>query len=154
MLPSVHFPCNFIVLFLLSSLTFFFSLIYSALSLLFHIFLSPPSLYSSFLLFLFFFLFLFSLSRSLSPSVPLTHFCYNALMLRNNDNTYHCCAISTRCHSVPGCYATNLDTDAFTCNHFKSLKNKLSLLDKGLWPKYRYQQFLSTVLHLPLYFCI
>ena len=50
--------------------------------------------------------------------------------------------ISKRCHSVFGCYATNLDTDAFTCNNFKSLNNK-SLLNKGLWPKYRNQQFLS-----------
>ena len=75
----------------------------------------------------------------------------------HSQNTYHCCTISTCCHSVLGCYATNLDTDAFTCNHFKSLNNNhfKSLNNKsllGLWPKYRNQQFLSTVLSLPLHF--
>ena len=67
MLPSVHFPCNFIVLFLLSSLTFFLSLLYSALSLLFHIYisLSPLSV------FFFSIVFIVSLFFSLSLSPPL-----------------------------------------------------------------------------------
>ena len=99
MLPSVHFPCNFVFTvfpcFLPFShlLCFFSSFPHISLSPLSVFFFSFVSFVSIFLPFLF-------ISLALSPSVPLTHFCNNARMLRNNDNAYQ---LLRNIYALPQC---------------------------------------------------